>query len=83
MSDFLIGIPLNLKCEKSGIATGLASMSKDEDATELLRDLLIVQLGLAGVPRENIRKIARCNNNRVASVLRLLKISKKKTRKPH
>lgn len=48
-----------------------------DDATELLRDMLIVHLGLAGVGRENIRKIAHCDNNRVAAVLRLLKTAKK------
>jgi hypothetical protein len=47
-----------------------------DDSVELLRDILIVQLGLAGIPRENIRRIARCNNNRVAKVLHLLKIPK-------
>jgi len=52
-----------------------------DDATELLRDILIVQLGIAGVGRENIRKIARCNNNRVAMVLRLLKSGSKRKKK--
>jgi len=62
----------------------LISMPKkqSDDATELLRDMLIVQLGLAGVGRENIRKIARCDNNRVATVLRLLKSGKKPKQKP-
>lgn len=41
--------------------------------TELLRDLLIVQLGLAGVPQPDIRKIAKCNYNRVNRIVRLLK----------
>jgi len=52
-----------------------------DDATELLRDILIVQLGMAGVGRESIRKIARCDNNRVAEVLRLLKSGKKRQKK--
>ena len=53
-----------------------------DDATELLRDMLIVQLGMAEIRRASIRQIARCNNNRVARVLRLLKTSKKKKEKP-
>jgi hypothetical protein len=52
-------------------------MPKKDDSTELLRNMLIVQLGLAGVSRDNIRKLARCDNNRVSAVLRLLKAAKK------
>jgi hypothetical protein len=52
-----------------------------DDATELLRDILIVQLGMAGLSRESIRKTARCDNNRVAKVLRLLKTRKRKEKK--
>lgn len=52
-------------------------LKQKDDATELLRDMLIVQLGMAGVSRESIRQIARCNNNRVARVLHLLKTGKK------
>ena len=51
-------------------------MPEQDEATELLRDILIVQLGLAGVSRDNIRRIARCNNNRVAAILKLLKTKK-------
>jgi len=50
--------------------------SKDE-MTELLRDLLIVQLGLARVPQAKIREIAGCDLNRVNRVVSLLR-----TRKP-
>ncbi|MCJ7761023.1 hypothetical protein MUP59_07800 [Candidatus Bathyarchaeota archaeon] len=52
-----------------------------DDATELLRDMLIVQLGMAEIPRASIRRIARCDNNRVAKVLRLLKAGKKTKQK--
>jgi hypothetical protein len=38
--------------------------------TELLRNLLIVQLGLAKVPQDKIRKIAGCGINRVNDVLK-------------
>jgi hypothetical protein len=53
-----------------------------DDATELLRDILIVQLGMAGIGRESIRKIARCDNNRVAKVLQLLNTGKRKEEQP-
>jgi len=56
---------------------GAMPRKESDDATELLRDLLIVQLGLAGVGRDSIRKIARCDNNRVAAVLSLLRKGKK------
>jgi hypothetical protein len=56
-------------------------MPKKDEATELLRDILIVQLGLAGVGRDNIRKIAHCDNNRVTAVLSLLKTGKKSKKK--
>jgi len=52
-----------------------------DDATELLRDMLIVQLGMAEISRASIRQIARCDNNRVAKVLRLLKAGKKTKQK--
>ena len=49
--------------------------SKDE-MTELLRDLLIVQLGLAEVPQAKIREIAGCDLNRVNRVVSLLRSRK-------
>jgi hypothetical protein len=41
-----------------------------EETVELLRNLLIVQLGLAKVPQDKIRKIAGCGINRVNDVLK-------------
>lgn len=41
-----------------------------QEAVELLRNLLIVQLGLARVPQYDIRKIADCGINRVNDVLK-------------
>jgi hypothetical protein len=49
-----------------------AKTVKDE-MTELTRDLLIVQLGLAGVPQQDIRSVARCDIRRVNRIVRLLK----------
>jgi hypothetical protein len=63
-----------------GWLNGMPKKQKD-DATELLRDMLIVQLGMAEISRESIRQIARCDNNRVAKVLRLLKAGKKTKQK--
>jgi hypothetical protein len=41
-----------------------------EEAVELLRNILIVQLGAAKVPQDEIRKIAGCGINRVNDVLK-------------
>lgn len=50
-----------------------------EEMTELIRTLLTVQLGMAKVPQENIRKIAACDINRVNGILKLaIPKSKKK-----
>jgi hypothetical protein len=55
-------------------------MSENE-TTELVRDLLILQLGLARVPQDKIRKIARCGINRVNDTLKYIpKGSRGKTR---
>jgi len=54
--------------------------SIENSATELLRDLLIVQLGQAGVPQQEIRKIARCEMRRVSSIVRLLKSKSEETK---
>jgi hypothetical protein len=44
--------------------------STEEEIAELLRDILIVQLGLARVPQNNIRKIVGCNIVRVNDILK-------------
>ena len=50
------------------------------DVTELLKDLLIVQLGVAGVPQAKIRDIVGCNIKRVNDLVRYLKPEKPKAR---
>jgi hypothetical protein len=50
----------------------------EQETTELVRNLLIVQLGLAKVPQDKIRKIANCGINRVNDVLKHIP----KNRKP-
>ncbi|MGH9547142.1 MAG: hypothetical protein ACRD23_18195 [Terriglobales bacterium] len=44
--------------------------SAEEEMVELLRNLLIVQLGAVKVPQDKIRKIASCGINRVNDVLK-------------
>jgi hypothetical protein len=53
----------------------------NDEATELLRTMLIVQLGLAGVGQRQIREVAGCDMNRVTKTLRALKL-KRGTRSP-
>ena len=54
-------------------------MAQPKDTTEeLLRDLLIVELGKAGVPQQEIRKIVRCSLNRVNSIVKVLRKAKPK-----
>lgn len=44
-----------------------------EPAIELLRNLLIAQLGLAGVAQAAIREIAGCDMNRVNRIVKPIK----------
>jgi len=44
--------------------------NRSDEATELMRTMIIVQLGLAGIPQRAIRTIAGCNMNRVARILK-------------
>ena len=46
-------------------------------AIEVLKDMLITQLGLAGVPQQSIRKIVGCSMNRVNAVVKHLKRAKR------
>ncbi len=39
-------------------------------AEDLLRDLMIIQLGLAGVSQDKIRAIVGVDNNRVSAIVR-------------
>ena len=47
--------------------------TQQNDTVEILRDLLIAQLGLAGVPQPEIRKIAGCCMNRVNRIVKPIK----------
>ena len=52
--------------------------SPDVEQTEILKDLLITQLGLAGLPQLSIRAIVGCDIHRVSRILRHLKTKIKK-----
>lgn len=54
------------------------STSGPNEIAELLKDLLIAQLGIAGVPQQTIRRIVGCDINRVSRIVRCLKSAKKK-----
>jgi hypothetical protein len=59
----------------------MAAKKKSGDETvELLRTMLIVQLGLAGIGQRQIREVAECDMNRVTKTLKPLNI-KRLTRK--
>ena len=47
--------------------------SSGDELTELTRAILITQLGLAGVPQQSIRAIAKCDMKRVTEIMKLLK----------
>ena len=55
-------------------------MARESDAVnelvELIRTMLITQLGLAGVGQREIREVAGCDINRVSKTLRALKLKK-------
>jgi hypothetical protein len=44
-----------------------------ESSTELLKNLMIIQLGLAGVAQHSIRTIVGCDMNRVNRIVKHLK----------
>jgi len=48
-------------------------VSGTDRSTELVRALLIVQLGLAGVPQPEIRKIAGCGMNHANRIVQPIK----------
>jgi hypothetical protein len=49
-------------------------MAKDDSKVEeLLQDLMIVQLALAGVPGHEIREVVGVNMNRVTKILKAVK----------
>ena len=54
------------------------SSNSSKDMAELLKDLLITQLGIAQVPQQSIRQIVGCEMNRVNRIVKHLKARKPK-----
>jgi len=52
-----------------------------DETTELLRTMLIVQLGLAGVGQRQIREVVGCDLNRVTKTLKALKPKRTSSKK--
>ena len=48
-----------------------------DETAEILKNMFIVQLGLAGISRHTIRKIVRCSMTRVTTILKHLKAADK------
>jgi hypothetical protein len=48
-------------------------MASNNNIEELLQDLIIVQLALAGVPGAEIRKVVGVGMNRVSKILKAIK----------
>ena len=53
-----------------------AKRKQGDETTELLRTMLIIQLGLAGVGQRQIREVAECDMNRVTKTLKALKFKR-------
>lgn len=58
-----------------------AKEKSSDGNTELIRTLIIVQLGLAGISQQSIRSIAGCDMNRVNKILKQLNLKKKAQKK--
>jgi hypothetical protein len=48
------------------------------NAAEVLKDILITQLGMAGVPQRRIREIVGCDINRVSRIVKYFKNAMRK-----
>ena len=55
------------------MATSSKAQQNPSDTSEILKDMLITQLGLAGVPQQKIRQIVGCSINRVNRIVKHLK----------
>lgn len=56
----------------------MATKQGTEGTVEVLKDLMTVQLLLAGVPQRNVQKIVKCDINRIAAIAKVLKVKKGK-----
>jgi hypothetical protein len=55
----------------------LNRQQKVDTTIEVLKDILITQLGIAGVPQQDIRKIVGCDINRVSAIVRHVKAAER------
>jgi hypothetical protein len=62
---------------KKTATTRKAKSKPSATAEELLRDMMIIQLGLAGVSQDKIRTIVGVDNNRVSAIVRHLRKGEK------
>lgn len=56
--------------------------TSERSTASLLTDLLITQLGAAGVRQQAIREIVGCDINRVSRILKHIKAARKKPDQP-
>jgi hypothetical protein len=61
--------------------SGKTSTKATDNPSDVLKDLLIVHLFLAGVDGHGIRKILGCDMNRVTRIIKPLKTAEKKSRR--
>lgn len=60
------------------MATKRRRSGNADEVAETLKDLLITQLGIAGVSQQSIRQIVGCDMNRVSRIVKHLKAAKRK-----
>jgi len=60
------------------MATKRRGSRNTDEVVETLKDLLITQLGMAGVSQQSIRQIVGCGMNRVNRIVKHLKAAKRK-----
>ncbi len=55
----------------------MANEARGSEVVEVLRDILIVQLGVVGVPQQRIQRIVGCSINRMNAIVKHLRAPKK------
>lgn len=60
------------------MATKRRGSRNADEVAETLKDLLITQLGMAGISQQSIRQILGCDMNRVNRIVKHLKAAKRK-----
>lgn len=60
------------------MAVSRKPQEEQAEVADILKDILITQLGIAGVPQKNIRQIVGCDINHVNRIVKHIKSAKKK-----